>query len=199
MTAWSRASLKPSRMQRAPARSATARFSSPTWNRSFVSVPAKPATTHFKRMPPMKKLMLSFFAAVVLLAGAGLHSPAMASEAMEAVTLAQATVETAAPAVAAAEPAAEVHKGDVAWMMVSTILVIFMVIPGLALFYGGLVRSKNMLSVLMQVFTVFSLIVVLWALYGYSLAFTGTGAFFGSFEKLFLNGVTLESLADTFT
>jgi len=147
----------------------------------------------------MKKLMLSFFAALLLLAGTGLHSPAIASEAMEAVTLAQAATEAAAPAVAEEAPAAEVHKGDVAWMMISTILVIFMVIPGLALFYGGLVRSKNMLSVLMQVFTVFSLIVVLWAIYGYSLAFTGTGAFFGSFEKLFLNGVTLESLADTFS
>src|SRR5690606_17659537 len=186
-------------MPRAPARSATARFSSPTWNRSFVSVPAKPATTHFKRMPPMKKLMLSFFAALLLLAGTGLHSPAIASEAMEAVTLAQAATEAAAPAVAEEAPAAEVHKGDVAWMMISTILVIFMVILGLALCYGGLVRSMNMLSVLMQVSTVFSLIVVLWAIYGYSLAFTGTGAFFGSFEKLFLNGVTLESLADTFS
>ncbi len=148
----------------------------------------------------MKKLILSFFAAATLLIGAGLSPLAMASEATEAVTLAQLAVEAAAPeAAAAAEAAVEVNKGDVAWMMVSTILVIFMVIPGLALFYGGLVRSKNMLSVLMQVFSVFSLIVILWAIYGYSLAFTGTGAFFGSFEKLFLSGVTLESLADTFT
>jgi Amt family ammonium transporter len=94
---------------------------------------------------------------------------------------------------------ATVHKGDVAWMMTATVLVIAMTIPGLALFYGGLVRAKNMLSVLMQVFVVFSLIVVLWAIYGYSLAFTGTGQFFGSFEKIFLKGVGVDSLADTFS
>jgi Amt family ammonium transporter len=83
--------------------------------------------------------------------------------------------------------------------MVSTILVILMVIPGLALFYGGLVRSKNMLSVLMQVMVVFSLISVLWALYGYSLAFGGEGLIIGNFDKVFLLGVTADSLADTFT
>ena len=94
---------------------------------------------------------------------------------------------------------ATVNKGDVAWMMTATVLVIAMTIPGLALFYGGLVRAKNMLSVLMQVFVVFSLIVVLWAIYGYSLAFTGTGQFFGSFEKIFLKGVSVDSLADTFS
>ena len=66
-----------------------------------------------------------------------------------------------------------VNKGDVAWMLVSTLLVLFMALPGLALFYGGLVRSKNMLSVLMQVMVVFSLISILWAVYGYSLAFGG--------------------------
>jgi Amt family ammonium transporter len=92
-----------------------------------------------------------------------------------------------------------VHKGDVAWMMVATILVIAMTLPGLALFYGGLVRAKNMLSVLMQVFASFCLVVLLWVIYGYSLAFTGTGAFIGSFDKLFLNGVTGASLADTFS
>jgi ammonium transporter, Amt family len=102
------------------------------------------------------------------------------------------------PALAvAADPV--VDKGDVAWMIVATVLVIGMTIPGLALFYGGLVRAKNMLSVLMQVFVVFSLITVLWAIYGYSLAFTGTGAFFGSFEKIFLSGVNLDSLGDTFS
>ena len=94
---------------------------------------------------------------------------------------------------------ATVNKGDVAWMMTATVLVIAMTIPGLALFYGGLVRAKNMLSVLMQVFVVFSLITVLWAIYGYSIAFTGTGQFFGSFEKIFLKGVTPASLADTFS
>ncbi len=92
-----------------------------------------------------------------------------------------------------------VNKGDVAWMMVATLLVVMMAVPGLALFYGGLVRSKNMLSVLMQVMVVFSLICVLWAIYGYSLAFVGGGAYIGSLEKLFLSGVTVDSLADTFT
>ncbi|MCM5571379.1 ammonium transporter [Burkholderiaceae bacterium FT117] len=101
------------------------------------------------------------------------------------------------PAALAAE--ATVNKGDVAWMMTATVLVIAMTIPGLALFYGGLVRAKNMLSVLMQVFVVFSMIVVLWAIYGYSIAFTGTGQFFGSFEKIFLKGVGVDSLADTFS
>lgn len=80
-------------------------------------------------------------------------------------------------------------KGDTAWLMVSTVLVSMMVIPGLALFYGGLVRSKNMLSILMQVFFIFALIVVLWAIYGYSIAFTGGNAFFGGFDRLFLSGI----------
>ena len=117
-------------------------------------------------------------------------APAMAAEAAPAAA-------EAAPA--AAEPAPTVDKGDVAWMMVSTILVVLMVVPGLALFYGGLVRSKNMLSVLMQVMVVFSLISVLWAVYGYSLAFGGEGLILGNLSKVFLLGVTPASLADTFT
>ena len=84
-------------------------------------------------------------------------------------------------------------------MMIATVLVILMIVPGLALFYGGLVRSKNMLSVLMQVMVVFSLISVLWAVYGYSLAFGGEGLIIGNFDKLFLKGVTADSLAATFT
>jgi Amt family ammonium transporter len=101
---------------------------------------------------------------------------------------------------AAAEAAAvTVDKGDTGWMMMATVLVIAMTIPGLALFYGGLVRAKNMLSVLMQVFVVFALIVILWSVYGYSLAFSGSNAFIGSFDKLFLLGVNKDSLADTFT
>src|SRR5438094_2793485 len=86
-----------------------------------------------------------------------------------------------------AEPT--VNKGDNAWMLTSTVLVLLMTIPGLALFYGGLVRSKNMLSVLMQVFYTFSMIVVIWVLYGYSLAFTEGNAFVGGFSRVFLNGV----------
>jgi Amt family ammonium transporter len=81
------------------------------------------------------------------------------------------------------------NKGDVAWMLTSTALVLLMSVPALALFYGGLVRTKNMLSVLMQVFVVFSLITVLWCIYGYSLAFTEGNAFIGGLDRLFLKGV----------
>ncbi|MBL8447060.1 MAG: ammonium transporter [Zoogloeaceae bacterium] len=84
-------------------------------------------------------------------------------------------------------------------MIVATALVILMTIPGLALFYGGLVRAKNMLSVLMQVFVIFSVMVTLWVIYGYSVAFTEGSAFFGGFDKLFLKGVTVESVAATFS
>jgi Amt family ammonium transporter len=91
------------------------------------------------------------------------------------------------------------NKGDTAFMTISTVLVILMTIPGLALFYGGLVRSKNMLSVLMQVFVVSSLIYVLWVIYGYSVAFSGGSPFFGGFDKLFLGGITPDSIAATFS
>jgi len=90
-------------------------------------------------------------------------------------------------------------KGDVAWMIVATVLVILMTVPGLALFYGGMVRAKNMLSVLMQVFVIFALMGVLWALYGYSLAFTEGNAFIGGLSKVFLMGVKPESVAATFS
>ncbi|MFU2488994.1 ammonium transporter [Thauera sp. WH-1] len=99
----------------------------------------------------------------------------------------------------AVEAAVEVNKGDVAWIMTATLLVLMMALPGLALFYGGLVRAKNMLSVLMQVMTVFSLNALLFAIYGYSLAFTEATPFIGSLDKVFLSGVTIDSLADTFT
>ena len=91
------------------------------------------------------------------------------------------------------------NKGDTAWMTVATLLVILMTIPGLALFYGGLVRSKNMLSVLMQVFVVTSMIYVLWVLYGYTAAFTGGNPFIGGLDKLFLKGITPDSVAATFS
>jgi Amt family ammonium transporter len=104
---------------------------------------------------------------------------------------------------APAAPAPVPDKGDTTWMMVSTLLVILMTIPGLALFYGGLVRTKNMLSVLTQVFVVFSLIAVLWVVYGYSLAFTASSgwlnSFVGGFGKAFLAGVTPEAVAETFS
>ena len=91
----------------------------------------------------------------------------------------------AAPAEAAAAPAPVPNKGDTAWMLVATALVTLMTIPGLALFYGGLVRQKNMLSVLMQTFVIFSLMGVLWALYGYSVAFSGGNPFFGGLVRHF--------------
>lgn len=86
-------------------------------------------------------------------------------------------------------PAPVPNKGDTAWMMTSTLLIILMTVPGLALFYGGLVRSKNMLSVLMQVMVTFSMIVVLWFIYGYSLAFTEGNPFFGGLDRLFMKGI----------
>ena len=112
------------------------------------------------------------------------------------LALAQAAAPEAAASAAAvaAEAAPKVDSGDTAWMLVSTLLVILMTIPGLALFYGGLTRSKNMLSVLMQVFVVFSLISILWAVFGYSLAFSGEGNFVGGFDKLFLKGVTTDTI-----
>jgi ammonium transporter, Amt family len=106
--------------------------------------------------------------------------------------------DTAAAAVAAA-PVLVANKGDNAWMLVSSALVILMSIPGLALFYGGLVRSKNMLSVLMQVFITFSLISVLWVVYGYSWAFTEGGNFFGVLDKVFMKGITVDSVVATFS
>jgi Amt family ammonium transporter len=89
---------------------------------------------------------------------------------------------------AAAAPTPTPNKGDVAWMLMSTALVIMMSVPALALFYGGMVRAKNALSVLMQVFVVFSLVTVLWCIYGYSLAFTEGNSYFGGLDRLFLKG-----------
>ena len=110
-----------------------------------------------------------------------------------------AAAPAAAPAPSAtATPAATPNKGDVSWMLVSTALVLIMSVPALALFYGGMVRSKNMLSVLMQVFVVFSLITVLWCVYGYSLAFTEGNAFFGGFDRVFLKG-TFDSIKGEFS
>ena len=117
-------------------------------------------------------------------------APAAPAAAAAAAPAAPAAAAAAAPEAAAAPAAAPTpQKGDTAWMMVATLLVIMMTIPGLALFYGGLVRSKNMLSVLLQVFMIFAVIIVLWCLYGYSLAFTEKTAFIGGFDRLFLNGI----------
>jgi ammonium transporter, Amt family len=126
---------------------------------------------------------------------------APAAEKTEAAAPAAAPAPAAAAAAEApaAAPALVPNKGDTAWMTIATVLVILMTIPGLALFYGGLVRSKNMLSVLMQVFVVSSLIYVLWVLYGYTLAFTAGNPFIGSFDKLFFKGITVDSVAATFS
>ena len=164
----------------------------------------------------MKKLFASLLLGLSLLgAGAWAQAPAPAEAPAAAASAAPATAETkpqAAPAVAAtpaasasvaapaaaapapataasAAPALVPNKGDTSWMMVSTLLVLMMAVPGLALFYGGLVRSKNMLSVLMQVMVTFSMIIVLWVIYGYSLAFTEGNAFFGGFDRLFMKGI----------
>lgn len=122
---------------------------------------------------------------------------AAASAAAPAAATAPAAAAAASAPAAAAAPAPVPNKGDTAWMMVSTLLVIMMTVPGLALFYGGLVRSKNMLSVLMQVMVTFSMIVVLWFIYGYSLAFTEGNAFFGGFDRLFMKGIW-DNVAGTF-
>ena len=159
----------------------------------------------------MKKLIASLLLGISLLGSGAValaQTPAAApttaaatpaADTAAAMVAAPASAPTAAPAeaAAAAVPAPVPNKGDTAWMMVSTILVILMVVPGLALFYGGLVRSKNMLSVLMQVMVTFSLIVVLWFIYGYSLAFTEGSAFIGGFDRLFMKGIW-DNAAGTF-
>ena len=151
--------------------------------------------------------MKRVFALLALVGAVAFGAPAWAEEkvaapaatATAAAPAAAAAAADAAPAEAPAAPALVPNKGDNAWVMMSAALVILMSIPGLALFYGGLVRSKNMLSVLMQVFTIFSLITVLWVVYGYSAAFTEGNEFFGTLDKLFLKGVTVESVGATFS
>lgn len=115
-------------------------------------------------------------------------SSVAAEVAAPAAEVAPTSEAAAAPAEAAAAPAApEFNKGDIAWMLTSTLLVLFMVLPGLALFYGGMVRAKNVLSLSMQIFVTFCLISILWSIYGYSFAFTqGSTPFIGGLDRLFL-------------
>ena len=145
----------------------------------------------------MKKL----FALIALVTSFAFAGAALAQDKPAAAPdKAAATAPSVAPAAAApaATPAPTPNKGDVAWMLVSTALVIMMSVPALALFYGGMVRSKNALSVLMQVFVVFSLVTVLWCIYGYGLAFTEGNAYFGSLtDRLFLKG-TFDSVKGEF-
>ncbi|KAF1709073.1 ammonia channel protein [Pseudoxanthomonas sacheonensis] len=157
--------------------------------------------------------MLAAVCCVALGSGFGAMAQETAAPAAEAVTTPEATAtapaeavpapaaaEAAAPEPAAAEeaPAPTADKGDTAWLLVCSALVIFMTLPGLALFYGGLVRSKNVLSILMQSLVVFSLVAVLWALYGYSLAFTEGSPFIGGWDRLWAEGIN-GTLAATFT
>lgn len=152
----------------------------------------------------MKKILASLALGLSLLTlGAAVLAQTPAPAATEAAAVAPAAVVVApatvvvAPAavVVAPAPTPKLDSGDTAWMLTSTMLVILMVIPGLALFYGGLSRSKNMLSVLVQVFVIFALITLLWAIYGYSLAFGGEGTFFAGFDKLFLKGIAADTLS----
>ena len=152
--------------------------------------------------------MKRLFAILALVGAFGLSSPAWSDEPTTATEEATSVaVSTSAATTAATAPAPEptaaptvtVNKGDNAWLIVATAFVILMSVPGIALFYGGLVRTKNMLSILVQSFVVFSLATVLWVAYGYSLAFTEGNAFFGSFDKIFLLGVTPDSIAATFS
>jgi Amt family ammonium transporter len=147
---------------------------------------------------------MSKFKTSKLLGTAALATLLLALPAIAQDAAAPAADAAAAATEAVAEVVATIDKGDTTWMLISTILVIAMTIPGLALFYGGLVRAKNMLSVLMQVMAGFSMVAILWVVYGYSLAFNGPtegglSAFIGDFSKLFLSGVTPDSTAATFT
>jgi len=150
----------------------------------------------------MRKILASLALGFAALGFVGLSGSAMAQDAASAPASAAAATASAAAAAPAASAAADAasapaaaastpvaNKGDVSWMIVATLLVIMMTVPGLALFYGGLVRSKNMLSVLMQVMVTFSLIVVIWCVYGYSLAFTEGNAFIGGFDRVFMKGM----------
>src|SRR6267143_1992255 len=146
------------------------------------------------------KRFCAFLALVLSLAFAGVtfaqDKPAATAD-KPAAAAPDAKKDEAKPA--EAKPAPTPNKGDVAWMLTSTALVLMMSVPALALFYGGLVRSKNMLSVLMQVFVTFALITVIWCIYGYSLAFTEGNAFFGSLtDRLFLRG-TFDSIKGEFS
>src|SRR5690606_28798069 len=202
-------------------RSATARFSSVPSNTPCASVPARSAATRSNphRSTPMKMsciaglrarcqtLCVLFLLAMAVIATAAL--PAMAQEPPADAAAVALPAPAAAPtgawadeapdAAAAAEVADEdaapdFDSGNVAWMLTSTLLVLLMVVPGLALFYGGMVRAKNVLSVLMQVLVVYSMVVLVWVAYGYSAAFTEGNAFFGSFtEKAFLRGITADT------
>ncbi|WP_313493471.1 ammonium transporter [Stenotrophomonas sp.] len=143
-------------------------------------------------------LCLSFMLSVLLLGMFSSTAWAQETQAQPASTTEAAAEPAAAVPAAAAEATPSFDKGDVAWMLTATLLVLMMVVPGLALFYGGLVRAKNVLSVLSQVLVVFSLVLMLWVAYGYSAVFSAGNQFFGSFtEFAFLKGFTPDSVGNT--
>jgi len=126
------------------------------------------------------------------------RTAALGALGLAAVGTVAAFAQEAAPAAEAAAPVSALNSGDTAWMLVSTILVLFMILPGLALFYGGLVRAKNILSLLMQCTMITAVVCVVWVVYGYSFAFGGSESpYFGGFAKMFLAGVTPESESGT--
>jgi Amt family ammonium transporter len=149
----------------------------------------------------MKKFLtiVALFAALSLVGATAQAQDKPAEQpAAAAASAPAATAAAAAPAAAAPAPAAaKLDSGSTGWMITATVLVMLMTIPGLALFYGGLVRAKNMLSVLMQVFMIFSLVSILWAVYGYSLAFTEgpINSVIGGFDKAFLAGIKPDTLS----
>ncbi len=142
--------------------------------------------------------MKRLFALIALSASLAFSGASLAQDKPAAPAMDKPAAEAAVAPIAAAETAKpKLDSGDTAWMLVSTVLVIVMIIPGLALFYGGMVRSKNVLSVLMQVLVTFSLVSILWALFGYSLAFSEGNSFIGGFGKSMLTGITPDSLQGT--
>lgn len=159
----------------------------------------------------MKKMLMALSLSGALLGGSAVvwaedaaSTPVAAEQTMAATDTAAATPETVvaeAPATEEAAPAAEaaptVDTGDTAWILVSTALVLLMTIPGLALFYGGMVRKKNVLSTMMFSLSAAILVSLIWVIAGYSLAFSGTGAYFGDLSKALLNGVAFDALSGT--
>ena len=152
-------------------------------------------------MLTLMKRLIAGCAMALAVGGASLSitAPAYAADDAKPAVTAPAAAAAATAEAPAAAPALVPNKADTVWMLLSTALVLLMTLPGLSLFYGGLTRSKNILSIMMQCLVIFSLISVLWAVYGYSLAFTEGSAFIGKFDRLFLAGLTPESVAATFS
>jgi Amt family ammonium transporter len=152
-------------------------------------------------MLTLMKRLIAGCAMALAVGGASLSitAPAYAADDAKPAVTAPAAAAAATAEAPAAAPVLVPNKADTVWMLLSTALVLLMTLPGLSLFYGGLTRSKNILSIMMQCLVIFSLISVLWAVYGYSLAFTEGSAFIGKFDRLFLAGLTPESVAATFS